>query len=142
MVNKKYSQVLTYGDHASTFGGNPISTAGANGVVNEIINNGILNNVKTNGEYLFAQLNKLKSKYDFIKDVRGLGFMVGIEFDFDVASIISDLQDNGLLVLNAGANVLRLLPPLIINKINIDEAINIIDKALSENKIRSWAYCF
>lgn len=134
MVNKKYSQVLTYGDHASTFGGNPVSTAGANVVVNEIINNGILNNVKTNGEYLFAQLNKLKSKYDFIKDVRGLGFMVGIEFDFEVASLISDLKDNGLLVLNAGTNVMRLLPPLIVNKIHIDEAIKIIDDALCEIK--------
>ena len=90
MVNKKYSQVLTYGDHASTFGGNPISTAGANVVVDEIINNGILNNVKINGEYLFAQLNKLKSKYDFIKDVRGLGFMIGIEFEDGLIGYISD----------------------------------------------------
>lgn len=139
MVNEKYSQVLTYGDHASTFGGNPISTAGANVVVDEIINNGILNNVKTNGEYLFAQLNKLKSKYDFIKDVRGLGFMIGIEFDFEVGSIISNLKDNGLLVLNAGNNVLRLLPPLIVNKIHIDEAIGIIDDVLcgiTTNKIK------
>ena len=98
-------------------------------------NNGILNNVKTNSEYLFTQLNKLKSKYDFIKDVRGLGFMVGIEFDFEVASLISDLKDNGLLVLNAGTNVMRLLPPLIVNKIHIDEAIKIIDDALNKAKI-------
>lgn len=135
MVNKKYSPVLTYGDHASTFGGNPISTAGANVVFDEIINNGILNNVKTNGEYLFSKLNKLKSKYDFIKDVRGLGFMVGVEFEFEVTSIISNLKDNGLLVLNAGTNVLRLLPPLIVNKKHIDEATDTIDKVLCEVKI-------
>lgn len=135
MINKKYSSILTYGDHASTFGGNPISTAGANVVVDEIINNGILNNVKTNGEYLFAQLNKLKTKYDFIKDVRGLGFMVGIEFDFEVASMMSNLKDKGLLVLNAGNNVLRLLPPLIVNKIHIDEAMGIIENVLKDVKV-------
>ena len=135
MINKKYSSILTYGDHASTFGGNPISTAGANVVVDEIINNGILNNVKTNGEYLFAQLNKLKTKYDFIKDVRGLGFMVGIEFDFEVASTMSNLKDKGLLVLNAGNNVLRLLPPLIVNKIHIDEAMGIIENVLKDVKV-------
>ena len=56
--------------------------------------------------------------------------MVGIEFDFEVASLISDLKDNGLLVLNAGANVLRLLPPLIVNKKHIDEAMCIIDNVL------------
>ena len=135
MINKKYSSILTYGDHASTFGGNPISTAGANVVVDEIINNGILNNVKTNGEYLFAQLNKLKTKYDFIKDIRGLGFMVGIEFDFEVASMMSNLKDKGLLVLNAGNNVLRLLPPLIVNKIHIDEAMGIIENVLKDVKV-------
>ena len=135
MINKKYSSILTYGDHASTFGGNPISTAGANVVVDEIINNGILNNVKTNGEYLFAQLNKLKTKYDFIKDVRGLGFMVGIEFDFEVASMISNLKDKGLLVLNAGNNVLRLLPPLIVKKNHIDEAMGIIENVLNKAKV-------
>ena len=135
MINKKYSSILTYGDHASTFGGNPISTAGANVVVDEIINNGILNNVKTNGEYLFAQLNKLKTKYDFIKDVRGLGFMVGIEFDFEVASMISNLKDKGLLVLNAGNNVLRLLPPLIVKKNHIDEAMGIIENVLKDVKV-------
>ncbi len=135
MVNNKYSSILTYGDHASTFGGNPISTAGANVVVDEIINNGILNNVKINGEYLFSNLNKLESKYDFIKEVRGLGFMIGVEFEFEVASIISHLKDKGLLVLNAGNNVLRLLPPLIVNKNHIDEAIGILDEVLSEIKI-------
>lgn len=135
MINKKYSSILTYGDHASTFGGNPISTAGANVVVDEIINNGILNNVKTNGEYLFVQLNKLKTKYDFIKDVRGLGFMVGIEFDFEVASMISNLKDKGLLVLNAGNNVLRLLPPLIVKKNHIDEAMGIIENVLNKAKV-------
>lgn len=135
MINKKYSSILTNGDHASTFGGNPISTAGANVVVDEIINNGILNNVKTNGEYLFAQLNKLKTKYDFIKDVRGLGFMVGIEFDFEVASMISNLKDKGLLVLNAGNNVLRLLPPLIVKKNHIDEAMGIIENVLKDVKV-------
>ena len=139
MVNKKYSSILTYGDHASTFGGNPISTAGANVVVDEIINNGILNNVKINGEYLFSNLNKLKSKYDFIKEVRGLGFMVGVDFEFEVASIISHLKDKGLLVLNAGNNVLRLLPPLIVNKKHIDEAIGILDEVLSEIKISAWS---
>lgn len=135
MINKKYSSILTYGDHASTFGGNPISTAGANVVVDEIINNGILNNVKTNGEYLFAQLNKLKTKYDFIKDIRGLGFMIGIEFDFEVASMISNLKDKGLLVLNAGNNILRLLPPLIVKKNHIDEAMGIIENVLKDVKV-------
>ena len=80
-------------------------------------------------------MNKLKTKYDFIKDVRGLGFMVGIEFDFEVASTMSNLKDKGLLVLNAGNNVLRLLPPLIVNKIHIDEAMGIIENVLKDVKV-------
>lgn len=131
MAGKKCCDALGAGDHASTFGGNPLATAAGNVVVDELLN-GLLDNVKKNGAYLTEQLKAIQAKYSFIKDVRGMGFMQGIELDRPVAPIIAKTIENGLLLVNAGQYVIRFVPSLIASKEDIDKAMSILDNALSE----------
>lgn len=129
MARGKAAEVLGAGDHASTFGGNPLATAAGNVVIDELLG-GLLDNVKTNGVYLTQKLLELKAKYSFIKDVRGIGFMQGIELDKPVAPIIAKAIENGLLLVNAGTHIIRFVPSLIASKEDIDKAMSILDTAL------------
>lgn len=129
MAKQKVADVFGAGDHASTFGGNPLATAAGNVVVDELLG-GLLDNVKTNGVYLTEKLNELKAKHDCILDVRGIGFMQGIELNKPVAPVIATAIDNGLLLVNAGSSIIRFVPSLIATKEDIDKAMEILDAAL------------
>ena len=120
------------GDHASTFGGNPLAAAAGNVVLDEIMEGGILENVETCGKHLTECLNKLKAKHKNIIDVRGTGLIQGIELDVPAADVVKKSIDDGLLLVGAGANVIRFVPSLIITEAEIDEAMTILDKALTE----------
>ena len=120
------------GDHASTFGGNPLATAAGNAVIDEIMEKGILENVNKCGEHLTEKLNALKEKYPHIKEVRGMGLMQGIELDVPVADVVKTSINNGLLLVGAGPDVVRFVPGLIITEDEIDEAMEILDKSLAE----------
>ncbi len=130
MAKEEVAKGFAPGDHASTFGGNPLATAAGNVVMDELLG-GLLENVRETGSYLAQKLNGLKDKHDSIKEVRGLGLMQGIQLDIPVSGIISQCTDNGLLLVNAGDNIIRFVPALIVSKEDIDECINILDKALS-----------
>lgn len=132
MAKQRVADVFKAGDHASTFGGNPLATAAGNVVVDELLG-GLLDNVKTNGKYLTEKLNELKAKHDCILDVRGIGFMQGIELNKPVAPVIATAIDNGLLLVNAGSSIIRFVPSLIAGKEDIDKAMDILDIALSQN---------
>lgn len=132
MAKQKVADVFGAGDHASTFGGNPLATAAGNVVVDELLG-GLLDNVKANGKYLTEKLNELKAKYDCIIDVRGIGFMQGMELNKPVAPVIATAIDNGLLLVNAGSSIIRFVPSLIATKEDIDKAMEILDTALSQN---------
>lgn len=125
----KVAESFKPGDHASTFGGNPLATAAANVVIDELLG-GLLDNVKKQGEYLTKKLNELKNKFDIIKDVRGIGLMQGIELSVPVSEIIGKTIENGLLLVNAGKNVIRFVPSLIVSKEDIDLAMEILEKQL------------
>lgn len=129
-ATEKLAESFKPGDHASTFGGNPLATAAGNVVIDELLG-GLLENVKKNGVYLTEKLNELKEKYSVIKDVRGIGFMQGIELSVPVADIVKETIENGLLLVNAGKNVIRFVPSLIAEKEHIDEAMEIIAKVLA-----------
>jgi len=129
---QKLADSFAPGDHASTFGGNPLATSAGNVVIDELVN-GLLDNVRKQGLYLTEKLNDLKSEFDIIKDVRGIGLMQGIELSVPVAPIISKTIENGLLIVNAGKNVIRFVPSLIVSKENIDDAMNILKCALNYN---------
>jgi len=118
------------GDHASTFGGNPVSCASAKVVLQKLLSCGILQNVKETGEYLKDELLKLKKKYPVINDVRGIGLMLGVELNIPAKEVMTKAMEGGLLVIGAGEKVIRFVPPLIINKANVDEAISILESAL------------
>ncbi|MEN3013213.1 MAG: aspartate aminotransferase family protein [Endomicrobiia bacterium] len=131
LVDKNYSDVFDYGDHGSTFGGNLISCAVACEVL-RLIDENLLKNVKDNGKYFLNKLHELKLKYKFIKSVRGVGFMLGMELDFPAREVVEDCLKNGLVLNVTQEKVIRFLPPLIIGKSDIDKAINILDKVLSK----------
>ncbi len=133
MTKEKYADVLGAGDHASTFGGNPLAAAAGNVVVDELLG-GLLDNVKENGIYLTQKLKELADKYSFVKDVRGIGFMQGMELEVPVAPVISRAIENGLLLVNAGKHIIRFVPSLIATKEDIDKAMSILDTALAEVK--------
>lgn len=122
--------VLVPGDHASTFGGNPLVTAAAQVVLKELTENHLLEHVKEVGAYLTEQLLKLKEEFDCIKDVRGMGLMQGVELTIPALEVEKKCIENGMLIVGAGEKVIRFVPPLIITKEHIDEAMTILRKAL------------
>ena len=132
LVKEEKAKGFEPGNHASTFGGNALASTASKYVLNKIINENILDNVKEQGSYLKSKLEQLKEKYDFINDVRGIGLMLGMEFEFPVSDIINKAIDKGLLLLNSGQNIIRFVPPLIILKDEIDEGITMLDSILQE----------
>ncbi|SHI01763.1 aspartate aminotransferase family protein [Clostridium grantii] len=129
LANEKAS-VLQPGDHGTTFGGNPLSCAVACTVLKELIYNGVIASVDEKSTYLTNKLLALKEKYPVIVDVRGLGLLIGIELNLEPKAIMKECFSNGLLVVSAGKNVLRFLPPLNVNYEELDEAVSLFEKAL------------
>lgn len=130
VAGKKAEAALQPGDHGSTYGGNPLAAAASNAVFKIFKEDNILENVNTVGEYLGEKLAGLSEKYDFICDVRGMGLMRGVEFTVPAAPIVSSCIANGLLLISAGSNTIRFVPPLIITKENVDEMIEILERVL------------
>lgn len=124
---KEFAASMTPGDHGSTYGGNPLVCAAASKVLDIFEQENITDNVKKVGAYLTEKLQELVRKYDIIKEHRGKGLMQGLEFSVPVGDIIKKCLDNGLILISAGTNVIRFVPPLIIKKENIDEMIDILE---------------
>ncbi|MDE7268634.1 MAG: aspartate aminotransferase family protein [Lachnospiraceae bacterium] len=127
MTEKVAQQSLTSGDHGTTYGGNPFACAAVSKVLDLFEELNVLDNVKESGDYLYEKLEELAAKHDCIKEHRGVGLMQGLECDKTVGDIINKAIANGLLLINAGANVIRFLPPLIVSKQEIDDMIAILD---------------
>ncbi len=119
------------GVHGSTFGGNPIAMAAAKATLEVVFDPAFLQDVQEKGRYLLERLHDALAPLDIVKDVRGLGLLVGIECQTDVAPLLPLIHENGLLVLSAGPNVIRLLPPLVVTKAEIDEAVDILTNVLN-----------
>lgn len=118
---KKEFAAFTPGDHGTTFGGNPLATSAGLCVINELLSGGVLENAKTMGPYFMEKLNSLKNQFSIIKEVRGKGLMIGVEFSEPIAKALSkQLFEAGFLVGTVGETVFRLVPPLIITKSEID----------------------
>lgn len=126
------STILEAGDHASTFGGNPLACSAAKVVLTKLTKENLLQNVKDTGTYLKNKLSKLVEKYDFVKEVRGLGLMLGLELTVPAKDILNKCMEKNLLLIGAGANIIRFVPPLIITKADADKAISILDEILGE----------
>ena len=132
LMTKKVSKFMTPGTHGSTFGGNPLAMAVGSAVLDQI-NNNLLKNVNKMSKYFISNLNILKKKYPkIIKEVRGLGLLIGLQLFHDQTKFIKKLMNNNLLTIRAAENVVRILPPLNVKKSEIDLALKIIDKVCKE----------
>jgi acetylornithine/N-succinyldiaminopimelate aminotransferase len=135
LAKDEIAQAFVPKTHASTFGGNPVACAAAVATLETILEDGyLLEYCQRMSKYFFKKLNTLKEKYsEFIKEIRGLGLLIGVEFLQNVDPLVKKCMEKGLLVGTAGdGSVLRFTPPLIIEKEDIDEAISILDKAINE----------
>lgn len=127
MACNEKADVFVPGDHASTFGGNPLATAGAKVVLSELTTTSILKEVQEIGQYLTEQLLLLKEMFPkLIVDVRGRGLMQGMELTISVLEVEKRCIEEGMLIVAAGDKILRFVPPLIIKKQQVDEAITIL----------------
>ena len=130
--NEKLADVFTLSSHASTFGGNPVAAAAANAVISVIEEEGLLENAVKVGGLLREALQGFVDSYDKLLEVRGKGMLIGLVADCDVKPIIEALQNQGLLALSAGKNVVRFLPPLTLGEDDLEDAVDMISDALDE----------
>jgi len=132
LANEKAS-VFMPGDHGSTFGGNPLACAAACAVTGYIIEKNLPENARIIGDYLKTKLLELKNQYSYIKDVRGCGLLIAMEFDRDVAEkVMYGCLEKGLLINLLKPNLLRFIPPLIISQHEVDEGTGILADVLDK----------
>lgn len=132
MMKPHIAEELKPGMHGSTFGANPVACHTALAVVQKMIDENIADRAAASGKALTEGLRALQGKYDGIKEVRGFGLLIGIEFEDKVDGIVAACRDKGLLVGSAGEKVLRCAPPLVIEPSHIEEALGILDDVLAE----------
>lgn len=132
MTEKVAQHSLTSGDHGTTYGGNPLACAAINVVLDLFEENHIIDNVKETGDYLAQKLDELAARYDSIETRRGIGLMQGLVFREPVGRIIQAALDKGLILINAGPNIIRFVPPLVIGREHVDEMIAILQSCLEQ----------
>ena len=133
MIGKAFlKDTFSAGVHGSTFGGNPIAMAAAKATLEIIFQPDFLQDVQEKGMYFLAKLQEALEELEFVKEVRGLGLLVGIECHGDIANLLPAIHEKGLLVLSAGPNVIRLLPPLIVTKEQLDQAVQIVKQTMQK----------
>ena len=135
LMTKKVGSCMVPGTHGSTFGGNPLAMTVGNAVLDQVFKRGFLQNVQKISNYFFFELNKIKNQYPkIIKEIRGIGLLLGLQLFSDQTKFIKKLMDNKLLTIRGGENVIRILPPLNVKKKEVDLAIKIIRKVCKEFK--------
>jgi len=120
------------GEHSSTFSGNPLVCAAASAAIDVLVEERLPERAATLGRYFKGKLEGLQEKYRIVREVRGLGLMLGMELRFDVYNILLGCMDRGVLVLDAGRNVVRFLPPLVIEKEQIDRVVEVLDEVMEK----------
>ena len=135
LMNKKVASSMTPGTHGSTFGGNPLAMAVGNTVMDIVSNKKFLKNIRDLSEYFLSNLNIIKYQYpNIIKNIRGRGFLIGIQLYKDQTTFIKKLMDHKLLTIRASENIVRILPPLNVKKNELNKALKIIKKVCGELK--------
>ncbi len=132
ILAKKDVDVFQPGEHGSTFGGNPLVCSAAYAATKFIIENDIPGNADRVGRYLANKLLQIKNKFDFVVDVRGQGLLLAMEFNRDMAGgVVMSCMQKGLLLNQVKPNVIRFIPPLIVTKSEVDEAVGVLEEVLS-----------
>lgn len=132
MTEKVGQNSLKAGDHGTTYGGNPFACAAVAKVLDLFEQNHIIEHVNEVSGYLEETLDAFVEKYDFIKERRGCGLMQGLVFDRPVGGIISAALEKGMILINAGADIIRFVPPLVIEREDIDRMAKILDSCLAQ----------
>lgn len=132
LAKDKFAAAFVPGTHGSTFGGNPLVCAAAIATVRTILEDGLLNRCEEIGEYLTGELEALQHKYHFVKEVRGIGLMIGMSLDIPGAGIVKKGHERGVLLNVTHDTVLRFVPPLIVTRQEIDGMIAILDGIFAE----------
>jgi len=131
---RKIADTLTPGSHASTFGGSPIVCAAAIATFEAIEKENLLDNTVKMGEYLKSKLEALKKYFSFIKNIKGIGLMLGVELSIDGTKVFQECLKRRLLINCTQGNILRIMPPLVVKKGDIDKAIDILKEAMNNTK--------
>jgi acetylornithine/N-succinyldiaminopimelate aminotransferase len=131
-ATKEVAAAMVPGDHGTTYGGNPLACAAVNKVLELFQSRNVLENVSEVGEYLEQKLEELSLEYDFVKEHRGMGLIQGLELSRPVGEYVVKALEKGLVLISAGANVIRFVPPLIVKKEHVDEMIEILKEVFSE----------
>ena len=132
MTERVAEKSLAPGDHGTTYGGNPLAAAAINVVLDLFGENHIIDNVQKTGAYLEEKLNELADKYDVIETRRGIGMMQGLVFKVPVGPVINKALEKGLILINAGTDIIRFVPPLVITKEDVDQMIGILTQSIDE----------
>lgn len=130
---QRVAEAMVPGDHGTTYGGNPLATAAVCKVFEIFRKEHILEHVQETAPYLTEKLTQLAEKYDCIKEVRGMGFMQGMELTIPVGDIVAKALEKGLVLISAGTSIIRFVPPLVAQKEHIDCMCQILDEIFSEN---------
>jgi LysW-gamma-L-lysine/LysW-L-ornithine aminotransferase len=129
-------ECIKTGEHSSTFSGNPLACAAGYATLEALTEDKLVENAEKTGRYFKENLLMLKERHRIIREIRGLGMMLGVELRFDVKDILLDAMQRGLLMLYSGKNIIRLLPPLVMDEQTVSRAIHIIDLVLSGEEKR------
>lgn len=133
IANERAASAFVPGDHGSTFGGNPLVCAVAVAVLDELIDGKVIDSIPEKEAYLRSKLTVLKEKYGLINEIKGMGLLIGISINGEnYKALVNKCFEKGLLVVTAGSDVVRLLPPLNVTKEEIDEALALLELAMKE----------
>ena len=128
LIKKGIAESFHPGDHASTFGGNPLATAAGVAALTAILEERMLENCQEVGDYFFTKLEEIKKKFAFVKEVRGKGLILGMELDIEGSSIVKEMMQRGILINCTMGKVLRFLPPLIVTKEEVDRVVKTLEE--------------
>ncbi len=127
---------IKLGEHSSTFGASPLACAAASATMDALTQDGLVDNAAKTGKIFKEKLQGLKERHKIIREVRGLGMMLGVELRFEVKNVLFDGISQGLLMLYSGKNILRLLPPLVMDELTVSRAVEIMDSVLTKEEQR------
>jgi acetylornithine/succinyldiaminopimelate/putrescine aminotransferase len=130
LIRDRVEEGFKPGDHASTFGGNPLVTAAGVAAVTAILEEGMLENCRKVGEYFLLSLKKMASKFSFVQEVRGQGLIIGMELTMDGGAIVKQMMERGILINCTMGKVLRFLPPLIVTKEEVDRVVATLEEVM------------
>ena len=135
LIKKGIADGFKPGDHASTFGGNPLASAAGVAALTAILEEGMLENCRKMGDYFISELEEIKKKFPFVKEVRGKGLILGVELKIDGSSMVKEMLKRKILINCTMGNVLRFLPPLIVTKEEVDRVVKTLGEVFEGWKL-------